>query len=116
MQAGGAVRSAEPAVRRASARRPSRLQAVPSLGVPAAEREANPLYAELDRQLDKYDFRFRVGEKVTGTILLVVNNGLYVDIGAKSAAFCPLAECAMGPKARVRGASPWPPVAVRLAG
>jgi len=65
---------------------------------------ADPAYAELAKALAKYDFNFRVGEKVTGTVLVVQNSGIYVDIGAKSAAFCPAAECAMGKAARVRGA------------
>jgi small subunit ribosomal protein S1 len=59
------------------------------------------LYAEFAAALEKYDFRFRVGEKVTGTVLMTQNKGIYVDIGAKSAAFCPVAECGMGKVARV---------------
>jgi small subunit ribosomal protein S1 len=75
-----------------------------------AEREsraADPRYAAFAAALDKYDFNFRVGDKVTGTVIMVENNGIYVDIGAKGAAFCPAAECAMGKasKARARRAS-----------
>jgi hypothetical protein len=76
------------------------------LGRSAESRDSNPLYAEFAAALDKYDFRFRLGEKVTGTVLLVLNKGIYVDIGAKSAAFCPIAECGMGKVARVRSARP----------
>jgi small subunit ribosomal protein S1 len=88
-------------------RRSTRLRAGPAvLGRSAESRDSNPLYAEFAAALDKYDFRFRLGEKVTGTVLLVLNKGIYVDIGAKSAAFCPIAECGMGKVARVRSARP----------
>ena len=66
----------------------------------------DPRYAEFAKALEKYDFKFRVGDKISGTVIMVENGGIYVDIGAKSAAFCPSAECAMGKTARVRGAAP----------
>jgi hypothetical protein len=73
-----------------------------------AEREsraADPRYAAFAAALDKYDFNFRVGDKVSGTVIMVENNGIYVDIGAKGAAFCPAAECAMGKAAKARAAA-----------
>ncbi len=63
-------------------------------------KSADPRYAAFAAALEKYDFNFRVGDKVTGTVILVDNNGIYVDIGAKGAAFCPAAECAMGKTAK----------------
>ena len=65
----------------------------------------DPRYAEFAKALEKYDFKFRVGDKISGTVIMVENGGIYVDIGAKSAAFCPSAECAMGKTSRVRGAA-----------
>jgi small subunit ribosomal protein S1 len=67
-----------------------------------AERSADPRYAAFAAALDKYDFNFRVGDKVTGNVIMVENNGIYVDIGAKGAAFCPAAECAMGKTSKAR--------------
>ena len=68
---------------------------------------ADPRYAEFAKALEKYDFTFRVGDKISGIVIMVENSGIYVDIGAKSAAFCPSAECAMGKTSRVRAAR-WP--------
>lgn len=65
-------------------------------------RASDPRYVEFAKALEKYDFNFRVGDKVTGNVIMVSNNGIYVDIGAKSAAFCPLAECSLGKSVRVR--------------
>jgi len=65
----------------------------------------DPRYAEFAKALEKYDFTFRVGDKISGTVIMVENSGIYVDIGAKSAAFCPSAECAMGKTSRVRAAT-----------
>jgi len=63
-------------------------------------RASDPRYQEFAKALEKYDFNFRVGDKVTGAVIMVANNGIYVDIGAKSAAFCPLAECSLGKSVR----------------
>jgi len=54
-----------------------------------------PEYMELGRLLDTYDFKFKVGDKVTGSIFNVDNRGAYVDIGAKASAFMPMAEAAI---------------------
>jgi len=54
-----------------------------------------PEYMELGRLLDTYDFKFNVGDKVTGSIFNVDNRGAYVDIGAKASAFMPTAEAAI---------------------
>ena len=62
----------------------------------------DPRYAEFAKALEKYDFKFRVGDKISGVVIMVENSGIYVDIGAKSAAFCPAAECAMGKTAKAR--------------
>jgi hypothetical protein len=54
-----------------------------------------PEYMELGRLLDTYDFKFNVGDKVTGSIFNVDSRGAYVDIGAKASAFMPIAEAAI---------------------
>jgi small subunit ribosomal protein S1 len=43
-----------------------------------------------------------VGDKVTGTVFQIENNGLYVDIGAKSSAFCPVAELTLAHDMKAR--------------
>ncbi|MGB8699606.1 MAG: S1 RNA-binding domain-containing protein [Thermosynechococcaceae cyanobacterium] len=44
------------------------------------------------RALDQHDYRLEVGQTVQGTIASYANDGAYVDIGGKSAAFLPLQE------------------------
>jgi hypothetical protein len=46
---------------------------------------------------------FKVGDKVLGTVYEVDDDGAYVEIGAKSAGFVPLVECALGRLKSVRG-------------
>ncbi|GAB4218323.1 MAG: 30S ribosomal protein S1 [Synechococcales cyanobacterium] len=44
------------------------------------------------RLLDKYDYHFSPGEIVPGTVFSIEPRGALIDIGAKTAAFIPLAE------------------------
>ena len=99
-----AGRAAKPACPRSQPVRRCRvlLHAVAERAKPSGARSNDPRYVEFAKALDKYDFNFRVGDKVTGNVIMVANNGIYVDIGAKSAAFCPLAECTLGKSVRVR--------------
>lgn len=52
-------------------------------------------YSELDRLLSKYDFKFNVGDKVTGNCFNIDQRGAYIDIGAKAAAFLPINEASL---------------------
>lgn len=49
------------------------------------------------------DFSFKQGDVVSGTVFEIDQKGAYVDIGAKSAAFCPTAEASLCKVSRVRG-------------
>mmetsp|Transcript_39818 Transcript_39818/g.55297 ORF Transcript_39818/g.55297 Transcript_39818/m.55297 type:complete len:385 (+) Transcript_39818:129-1283(+) len=62
-----------------------------------AEAEANemPTYADLDRLLEKYDFKFNVGDLVVGTVFSLEQRGAFVDIGSKAAAYVPMAELSL---------------------
>lgn len=59
-------------------------------------------YERFQELLDKFDFKFKAGDKVTGNVLRIDNRGAYVDIGAKSAAFVPTHEVSIGSLTRVR--------------
>lgn len=63
-------------------------------------------YERFQELLDKFDFKFKAGDKVTGHVLRIDNRGAYVDIGAKSAAFVPTHEVSIGSLARVRSVEP----------
>eukprot|EP00894_Picocystis_sp_ML_P004150 jgi/Pico_ML_1/54667/g47.t2 len=58
-------------------------------------------YERFQELLDKFDFKFKAGDKVTGHVLRIDNRGAYVDIGAKSAAFVPTHEVSIGSLARI---------------
>lgn len=54
------------------------------------------LEQEVEEMLEKAsEVSLRPGEKVTGTVYEVDEDGAYVEIGAKSAGFVPLAECSL---------------------
>lgn len=57
---------------------------------------------EVETLMEKSEYTFSVGDKVLGTVIEVDEEGAYVEIGAKSAAFVPLSECSF---ARLK--SPW---------
>jgi hypothetical protein len=44
------------------------------------------MYQHFESLLDTYDFNFKVGDKVVGTVLRVDGKGADIDIGAKGAA------------------------------
>lgn len=49
------------------------------------------------RALEGHDFNFEVGNKVKGKPFSVTNEGIFVDIGGKAAAFLPLREILLPP-------------------
>lgn len=59
------------------------------------EFDKDSMYKRFDELLANFDFVYKPGDKVTGTIFRVDNRGAYVDIGAKGAAFCPSAEVSL---------------------
>jgi len=58
-------------------------------------------YEDFARLLEKYDFKFGVGDKVVGSVFNVDNKGAYVDIGAKAAAFISSNEVSLNPAGKV---------------
>lgn len=54
--------------------------------------EQSPAQQEFARLLEAYDYAFKRGEIVKGTVVVVEQNGALVDIGAKTAAFLPNKE------------------------
>lgn len=54
------------------------------------------LEEEIEAMIDEAsEVNLRPGEKVLGTVYEVDEDGAYVEIGAKSAGFVPLAECSL---------------------
>lgn len=49
------------------------------------------------KALEAHSYDFQVGTTVRGTIIDFANDGATVDIGGKSAAFCPFAKLPCGP-------------------
>lgn len=47
------------------------------------------------RALESHDFNFEVGQKITGKPFSLTNEGIFVDIGGKAAAFLPLKEISL---------------------
>lgn len=58
------------------------------------EQLQTPAKLEFERLLQKYDYSFKRGEIVRGTIVAIEPNGALVDIGAKTAAILPNKELA----------------------
>jgi small subunit ribosomal protein S1 len=52
----------------------------------------NPLRSEFEKLLNQYDYNFKKGDIVKGTIISIEPNGAMVDIGAKTAAYLPAKE------------------------
>lgn len=62
---------------------------------------------EVEDMLDAAtETNLRPGQKVLGTVYEVDEDGAYVEIGAKSAGFVPLAECSLAKLKSVRPAPP----------
>jgi hypothetical protein len=66
------------------------------------DEEHADLYDEVETMLEESESSFKVGDKVYGTVYEVDDDGAYVEIGAKSAGFVPLVECALGKLKTVR--------------
>ena len=60
------------------------------------------LYQEFSQLLDKYQFAFKVGDKITGKVFHTDAKGALVDIGAKALAMCPAVECSLATIRNVR--------------
>jgi hypothetical protein len=60
------------------------------------DEEFEGLYDEVETMLEESGASFKVGDKVFGTVYEVDEDGAYVEIGAKTAGFVPLAECSLG--------------------
>lgn len=58
------------------------------------------------KALEQQDFQFQQGQKVLGKVFQYENNGAYVDIGGKSAAFIPSEEVSMRPVTDFKEALP----------
>ncbi len=58
------------------------------------EEMQTPERLEFEKLLQQYDYAFKRGEIVRGTIIALESNGALVDIGAKTAAFLPNKEVA----------------------
>ena len=57
---------------------------------------------EFDSLLGKYDYNFKPGDIVNGTVFALETKGAMIDIGAKTAAFMPMQEVSIN---RVEGLS-----------
>lgn len=66
------------------------------------ELDQTSMYSRFDALISSFEFAYKPGDKVTGTIFRVDGRGAYVDIGAKGAAFCPAAEVSMCKLDKVR--------------
>ena len=51
---------------------------------------------DFENALEKYDYEFVKGQKVTGTVVQITSDGAYADIGGKSPGFVPTNEAALG--------------------
>jgi len=60
------------------------------------DEEFEALYDDVETMLEDSGATFKVGDKVYGTVYEVDEDGAYVEIGAKTAGFVPLAECSLG--------------------
>lgn len=61
---------------------------------------------DFENALNEYDYTFQNGQRVRGTIASHSNEGVYVDVGGKAAAFLPLREAALRPVADLEAALP----------
>ncbi|PNH05145.1 30S ribosomal protein S1 A [Tetrabaena socialis] len=57
------------------------------------DEEYADMHEEVEEMLEAVDYDFKVGDKVTGTVIELDDDGAYVEIGAKAIAFCPVTEC-----------------------
>lgn len=57
--------------------------------------DKDALYAVFEDLIKGIDFSFKQGDVVSGTVFEIDQKGAYLDIGAKSAAFCPTAEVSL---------------------
>lgn len=72
------------------------------------DEEFAELHEEVEEMLEEVDYDFKVGDKVTGTVIEVDDDGAYVEIGAKAIAFCPVTECSFARLKTVRRVHGWP--------
>ena len=59
-------------------------------------------YAEFANLLDQYQYNYKIGDVISGTVKACDAKGAWVEIGAKSEALCPTAEASLGNVRNVR--------------
>lgn len=59
-------------------------------------------YAEFATLLDQYQYNYKIGDVISGTVKACDAKGAWVEIGAKSEALCPTAEASLGNVRNVR--------------
>jgi len=59
-------------------------------------------YAEFASLLDQYQYNYKIGDVISGTVKACDAKGAWVEIGAKSEALCPTAEASLGNVRNVR--------------
>lgn len=62
-------------------------------------------YAEFANLLDQYQYNYKIGDVISGTVKACDAKGAWVEIGAKSEALCPTAEASLGNVRNVRVAT-----------
>lgn len=67
------------------------------------DEEYAELYDEVEKLYAEVEYDFKVGDKVTGTVIDIDEDGAYVEIGAKASGFCPLSECSLAKLKTVSG-------------
>lgn len=67
-----------------------------------ADDEYEEVWEEVEGMLEECEYEFKIGDKVMGTIYECDEDGAYVEIGAKTAGFVPLAECSLAKLKTVR--------------
>jgi hypothetical protein len=71
------------------------------------DEEYEEMLEDVEDMLTAEEVEFRVGDKVVGTVYECDEDGAYVEIGAKSAGFVPLAECSLAKLKSVGAAMDW---------
>lgn len=66
------------------------------------DEEYAELYEEVEKLYSEYDYDFKVGDKVMGTVIDIDDEGAYIEIGAKASGFCPVSECSLAKLKTVR--------------
>lgn len=57
------------------------------------DEEFADMYSEVETMVEEAEVSLKVGDKVTGTIYEVDEDGAYCEVGSKYSGFVPLSEC-----------------------